>query len=65
MVEQISLNVLHREVIGQTLNKHMFSYFNSDDAAAKICPKLLSTNSVLSKIDGFILRWTSEAFETE
>lgn len=64
-VEQVVLDVQHRDFIGDTLFRHISTYLYTGDAADKVCRKLLSTNFVMPSISAFILRRTSKAFAAE
>lgn len=53
-MEQVLFDLLRSRVTGETVNKHISNYLNSNDAADKICGRLLSTNSFTAPIDAFI-----------
>lgn len=53
-IEQVLLNLLRRDVIGETLDMHLCTCFNSWEAADRAGGKLLSTNFSRAPIAAFI-----------
>lgn len=63
--EQILLDLLRREVIGDILNKHITKCFGTPDTADQASPKLLSANPFMAPIQAFIHRKDSKAIAVE
>lgn len=53
--EQVLLHLIRRDVICETLDRHTSTYFNFDDADAKVFGQLFSTNSFITPIAVVIL----------
>lgn len=65
VVEQVLLYLIPKDVIGENLNKHISTYFNSDDATSKICVKPLSINSFMDPIAASMQSSTSKPINAQ
>lgn len=64
VLEQVLLELLRRDMIDETHNRHIFSNFKGCNAADKVCGKLLSTNSCIAPTVAFNQYRTGEEMTT-
>lgn len=65
VVEQVSLDVLHEDMIGKILDSNISTYINSDDDAGKTYWNLHLTNSFMTLMAAFIHRRTLQSIFAE
>lgn len=65
VVEQVVFDLIRQDVIGETLDKHISAYLDTENAADKVCDKLLSNNSFMTPIATFVKRKTNETIAAE
>lgn len=54
VIQQVLQDLLRRDVIGNALDRHISTFFNSSDATDKFCRKLLSSNAFMAQMNGLI-----------
>lgn len=62
-VEQVMLDLLSKDFIGETLDAHTAKYLNTNEAAEGLSKRLLTSNSVLPPIATFVRRTTDKAMK--